>query len=340
MAAGYTTSLLLNAQAKLVKRFDLPEKKHEPYNLIRLMNLRGQNAFDATTLQRMKTSDQRTVEGFILAKRSVTAGSARSGSHTLAALGDALKVTPSFSIISGTYGTTLKSGGRNIFERSEILSSDLESALISMNDVYEAAIATYFSTYKNTSNAADGSYARFGEFDDANDVWVIPAAAEKWVYQYIQEVMSINDYDVPLDVVTDNVGWALKDQLAAQGQANDTNTGWQFNNMNIVKSRRVADTSYQATFYVFPQGTVGSLNRIPTENIEGFTGKDVTYSSMTDPMTGLMNAVHYYESAYDGNAAGSETQDLKFEYENSLDYAMIKAPMTTGYPIFKFALAV
>jgi hypothetical protein len=142
-----------------------------------------------------------------------------------------------------------------------------------------------------------------------------------------------------LDIVCDNDGYAHREQLGAQGTAKDTNTGWQFDKMNIVKSRRVADTNFQATFYVFPQGTVGAVDRIPTENREGFTGKDVTYSNMVDPMTGIAQAVHYYESAYDGSSAGSETQDLKFEYENSFDYAMVKAPMTTGYPIFKFALA-
>jgi hypothetical protein len=338
MAAGYTTSLLLAAQAKLAARLEMPEFKHEPYYLIKLMLDRGQNILTPGTYESYKLSDQRVVYGYAFKYRTQTLGAARSGTHTLAALGDTAQVTISNTIIEGTYGTTLKQGDYNIFTGGEILSHDLLSTSIVINNALEAVIAAYFSTYKSTVCATIP--ARFGAWDSSNYLVNVPASAEKWFFQYIQECMSINDYDVPLDLVCDNAAWSIFQQASNQGSGNETNTGWQFGNMNIVKSRRVTDTSYGATVYAMPRGTVGMVNRIPKANRVGVNDLlTAKYSRMADPLgTGLDMAVHYYESAFDGSSYGSETQDIKFEYENSTDYGMVLAPMTSGYPILKFVL--
>lgn len=342
MAQGYTTSLLLNAQAKLAKRFETPEFRHESYNLIKAMLMQGQNMFIEAELDSLKTSDSRVVESFVFAKRSVTTGSSRSHTHGAAAFGDSQKVTLSFSIVSGTYSVSLKMGGRNIFERSEMLASDLMSASIAINNTIEAAVATYLSANKTQSNAADGNYAEFGEWDDIEKAWKIPDTKRDYMYQYISQVMGINDYSGNLLLIADPVAAAIAAQLAQQGQANATNLGWQFDNMQIVSSRRVADASFLGTVYAIPFGTVGMVDRIPRENKEGFTGKNSDYRSMPDPLgTPLDMATHYREVLADNSSKGSETQDTTFEYENSTDYALVKAPLSsaaTDSTIFKFVL--
>jgi len=339
MAAGYSTSLLLAAQFRLIERLQKPEFKHEPYYLIKLLLDRGQGIVTPGTYQQYKTSDSRTTYGYVFALRSVTPGAARAYNHSLAALGDTQQVTITNTVISGNYGITLKSGGRNLYTREEMLSKDLESTQIAINNALEAVIAAYFSTYKTQTSATIP--ARFGVWDGTNFLVNVPVSAEKWFFQYIQEVMSINDYDGPLDLVCDNAAWAMFQQYANQGSGNETNTGWQFNNMNIVKSRRVADTGYGATVYAMPRGTVGMVNRIPKENIEGFVGKAQNYSRMADPLgSGLDMAVHYLETASDSITYG-ETQDLIFEYENSTDYGMVKAPISASAnysTIYKFVL--
>jgi hypothetical protein len=339
MAAGYSTSLLVAAQARLANMLEMPEFKHEPYYLIKLMLDRGQGLVTPGTYDSYKTSDSRTMYGYVFAKRSVTPGAARAYNHSLAALGDTQQVTITNTVISGNYGITLKSGGRNLFTREEMLAKDLQSAQIAINDTLEAVIAAYFGTYKNQTCATIPP--KFGVYDTTNYLINVPVASEKWFFQYIQEVMSINDYDVPLDLVCDNSAWAIFQQYANQGAGNETNTGWQFGNMNIVKSRRVADTNYSATVYAMPRGTVGMLNRIPIENKQGFVGKAQTYSRMADPLgSGLDMAVHYLETASDSITYG-ETQDIIFEYENSTDYGMVKAPLSgsSNYSsIFKFVL--
>ncbi|MCP4760906.1 MAG: hypothetical protein GY870_03930 [archaeon] len=343
MAAGYTNSLLVNAQAKLAQRFQSPEMRHEPYNLIKAMITGGLNMFIDTELDRIYKSDSMTVDTYVFKKRSVSPGSARAYNHTSAAFGDSQKVTLSFAIVSGTYKISLKMGGRNIFERAEMLANDLMSAQIAINNTIEAAIATYLSTYKNQTNAANGSYAGFGEWNSSDYVWEIPVSAKDNMFQYISEIMAINDYDQPLTVIADPVAAAVAGQLAQQGQANANNLGWQFDNMQIVKSRRVADSSYLGTIYVVPTGTVGMVARIPTQNREGAETKLYTYSSMNDPLgTPMEMAVHEYEAGADNSTLGAETQDVSFQYENSVDYAIVKAPISANSnysTIFKFGLS-
>ena len=342
MAAGYTTSLLLNAQAKLAKRFEMPEFRREAYNLIKAFYQTGQNMFMEAELDRLKTSDQRVVESFVFAKRTVTPGSARSHNHTLAALGDSQKVTLSFTIVAGTYGVSLKLGGRNIFTQAEMLANDLLSASIAVNNTIEAAIAAYLSANKTQTNAASGSYSRFGEWDGTNFCWKIPASKEDYFFQFISEIMSINDYDVPLMLVADPAAGALASKLQKQGQANAVNLGWQFENQTIMQSRRVVDSTFEATVYAIPTGTVGMVSRIPKENMEGVETKLYTYGSMADPLgTPLTLAVHEYETGGSTAAGGGETQDVTFEYENSCDYSIVKAPLSSGAndsTIFKFVL--
>ena len=114
MAAGHTTSLLANAQVILPQILEMPEFKHEPYKLINLMRARGLSMLPPNRLNAVLTSDSRTVDTFVFALRSITAGSARAHDHTLAAFGDTQKVTLSFYIVSANYGVSLKMGGRNI----------------------------------------------------------------------------------------------------------------------------------------------------------------------------------------------------------------------------------
>jgi hypothetical protein len=260
----------------------------------------------------------------------------------LAAYGDSQKVTLSFTIVSGTYGISLKMGGRNVFDITQMLAADLQSAQIAINDTIEAAIATYLSTYKNQTNAASTYFADFGEWDGTNYVWKIPETKREYMFDIISQIMEVNDYAGGLTLIADPVAAAEAGRLSKQGSANATNLGWQFDNMQIVKSRRVADTSFLGTIYAIPTGTVGMVSRVPKENMQGVNTRLYTFSSMNDPLgTGMIMATHEYEEGATTYSTGGETQDVVTQLENSVDYSIVKAPLSSSAnhsPIFKFVL--
>ncbi len=342
MAAGFTTSALLNALAKLTTKYQKPEFRHEAYNLIRMMLNRGTGMFVGTELDRLKKSDQQVVDTFVFAKRAADLKTARAHDHTVAAYGDSQQVTLSFSIKGYVYGSSLKLGDNNIYTMAEMLASDLESQTIANDNVIEALIATYLATYPTQTNGASGSFAEFGEWDSTNFHWQIPASKKDYMFQYIQEIMAINDYDGPLDLVCDNVAWALSKQIRAEGSGNATNLGWQMDGLTLVKTRRVADSGYTATVYAIPSGTVGMVDRVPSLNRMGANTKTYDYGTMADPLgTQLTYANHYYEVGKSTAATGGATQDVGLEYENSVDVALVKAPLSSSgndSTIFKFVL--
>jgi hypothetical protein len=341
MAAGFTTSALLNAHALLTEKYQKPEFRHENYNLIRLLLERGRNMFVGTEIDRLKRSDNQTVDTFVLAKRAADLVTARAHNHTLNAYGDSQKVTLSFSIKGYLYGVSAKLAENNEFTMEQMLTADLEAQTIHNDNVIEALIDTYLSTYKTQSNDANGSFAEFGEWDSVNHQWIIPYAAKDYMFQYIQEIMAINNYDGPLDFMCDNVAWALGKQIREQGSGNATNLGWQMDGLTMVKSARLADTGVKAVVYAAPAGTVGMIDRIPRLNKAGASFKAYDYGSMADPLgTNLLYATHYYEIGASTASAGA-TQDVKMEYENSVDVALVKAPLSDGATystIFKFIL--
>ena len=342
MAAGFTTSALLTALAKLTEKYQKPEFRHEMYNLIRLMLNRGAGMFVGTELDRLKKSDQQAVDTFVFAKRAADLKTARAHDHTVAAYGDSQKVTLSFSIKGYVYGSSLKLGDNNIYTMAEMLASDLESQTIANDNVIEALIAAYLALYPTQTNAASGFFSEFGEWDGTGFQWKIPALKQDFMFQYIQEVMAINDYDGPLDLICDPVAWAMSKQIREQGSGNATNLGWQMDGLTLVKTRRVADAAYPATVYAVPSGTVGMVDRVPSLNRMGATTKSYDYGMMVDPLGTTLNyANHYYEVGKSTASTGGATQDVGLEYENSVDVALVKAPLSSSAndsTIFKFVL--
>jgi len=339
MAAGFTVSALLNAMAILTEKYQKPEFRHELYSLIRLMLNRGEGMFVGTELARLKQSDQQTVDTFVLAKRAADLKTARAHDHTVAAYGDSQKVTLSFATKGYVYGTSLKLAENNVFNMAQMLASDLESQTIANDNVIEALIATYLNTYKTQTNAAtDGE---FGDWDGVNFHWAIPYAKKDWMFQYIQEVMAINNYNGQLDFVMDNVAYAFSEQIRKQGGGNQTNLGWQMDGLTLVKSPRIATAGYMGTIYAVPAGTVGMVTRVPKLNLAGVSTKMYDYGTMQDPLgTGLLYANHYYEVGKSTASAGA-TQDVGLEYENTIDEAIVKAPLSdsaNNSTIYKFVL--
>ena len=341
MAEGYTTSLLVNAQAILKETMQKPEFRHDPYNVIRLLKERGAGMFVGSELDRLVTSDQRVLDTYIINKRNITVGSGRSDSHTTAAFGDSTKLTLSFDIVAAAFGISLKLGDRNMFANAQMLASEIESALIAINNEHESDAGTWLNASKTQSNAAQGSLSAFGSWNDTLKQWEIPVAKQNLFFEYIRQVMGYNNYTGMMDVILDPQADSLANQLREQGNGNATNYGWQFGNQQLVKSNGIADGDYAGVAYAIPAGTAGIVARIPKQNKEGVDTRLFSYSSMIDPMTGLDVAVHEYEQGADNSSKGSETQDVTFQYEGSNDKAFVKAPLSsaaTDSTIHKFVL--
>lgn len=324
--ANNALSLLVTAQAKLAEKFAQPEMRHKDYAITRIM-LQNANIM-LPDLQTLKTSDQRPVEAYAFIKSASDAVTARASAATAAAFGDTQKIAPSFVTRGQLFKASLKMADRNFMTAVDMLANRMETAWIYLLDTIEAANAAYLAANKSqVQAAADGE---LGSWDGANFIWDVASANKPWFFQYIQSMMAVNNYGGMMDFLADPVAFAISQQLAAQGSANSTNTQFTIGDLNVAQSTSLAPVAgYTGYGYIIPQGTVGLLTWVPRLNRENTVTRLQTYTTMNDPFgLGLTGALHIYEAAADNSAAGGETQDENIQYELTIDFAGVKAPLS------------
>lgn len=338
--ANNAYSLLVTAQAKLAAKFAAPEMRHKDYAITRIM-LANANVM-LPTLAELKTSDQRPVEAYAFTKPASDAVTTRAGSHSAAAFGDTQKVTPSFVTRGQLFKASLKMADRNFMNAVDMLANRMEAAWIHLLDTIEAANAAYLAA--NKSQVQDATSGELGAWNGTDFVWEVDNANKAWYFQYIQSMMAVNNYGGMMDFLADPVSFAISQQLAAQGAANSTNTQFTIGDLNVAQSTSLAPVSgYTGYGYIIPQGTIGLLTWVPRANRENREMKAETFTTMNDPFgLGLTGAIHITEVSADNSAAGGEVQDVNIQYELTIDFAGVKAPLSVSNEstIFEAALLV
>lgn len=328
--ANNATSLLTTAQAMLADKYAVPEMRHKDYAITRIM-LKNRDVMvpDYMSLQ---TSDQRSVEAYAFTKPSSDAVTTRhaTGAATASAFGDTQSVSLSWATKGQLFKASLKMADRNFMTAAAMLSNRMEAAWIHLLDTIEGVNATYLGTNKSQVQAASDS--ELGTWDSANYIWQVANKNKDWYFQYIQSMMAINNYSGMMDFIADPVAFAISQQLAAQGAANDTNTQFTIGDLNISQSTSLSPVSgYLGYGYVIPSGTLGLLTWIPRQNRENTTTRLQTYTNMMDPFgLGIQGALHIYEAKADNSSAGGEKQDENIYYELTVDIAQVKAPLSTS----------
>jgi len=335
--ANYADSLLVTAQSMLNDDMAKPEYRHKDYSIIRVLT--GNAPVLLPELDSIYKSDSMTVESYCLALSASDAITARAHDHAASAFGDSQKVTLSFAIRGQEFKSSLKAADRNYIGEAQMLKGRIMGAFIHLFDTIEALAATSLNTNKSQVNdATDGER---GTWDDSNYVWEIDNANQDFVFQYISSMMRENNY-TNLDFIADPTLYALAMQKANQGGSNAVNLGWQFAGLNMFESPSITPGDEQIGLgYAIPKGTSALVHRIPSLNKVGKDTKDYTYTSMMDPFgLGIECAVHVREVGTDTSGSVGETQDVVFEYELTLDFAFVNAPLTTSNAatVFKHAL--
>ena len=336
--ANYANSLLSTAQALIADKYAKPEFRHKDYAITRILLANADYCVE--NIDALKTSDQRAVSAYALAKTASDAATNRSYAHAAAGNGDSQVVSLSWATKAEKFKTSLKAGDRNFINAAKQLQGRIESAWINLLDTVEGVNAAYLAAQKTQVNAAgDGE---LGLWDEVNFAYQIANADENWFIQYIQSMMQINNYNGMIDFIADPVAYAKAAQLLNQGGQNALNTSFQFGNIRpSLSSSLVNEAGYKGWGYAIPEGTVGMIPWIPKENRENTVTRLQTYTTMQDPFgLGITAALHIKETAADTNTLGGEYQDELVEYELSLDIANVKAPLSVANEttIFKAGL--
>jgi hypothetical protein len=333
--ANYADSVWKAAQYKLDEMMNKPEFKYKPSAALSVFMKNTDFLVPASERERawnQKTSDSMTVSTYNLEKQTVAVGSARAAAHT-GAVGDSGTADVTYTTYSRPFKWSIKRAGLNVFDTAEMVAAQVRSAAIDLHSAIETALMSYLNT--NKSQVVVSATPQSGQWDGTNYIFGVLAADADQYFQYIKTFMGEQYYGGSFEVINNVRAQAQAAFTAQQGQGNATNLGWQFNGLNTVASTELANASgYDWMSYIIPEGTIGILPWIPTENRNGFGDtfqNGGAYRSIPDPLgSGLTFAVHEYAAGADNDSAGSETQDVDIQVEMSVDLGPVKAPMSTS----------
>lgn len=332
---AYTNSVWNAAQYKLDEMMNKPEFKVKPSAALSVFLKNTDFLIPASERERLwnqKTSDQQTVSTYSLDKQTVALGSARAYNHT-GAIGASSTADVSYTTYSRKFKYSIKQGDRNVFALAEMVAAQLRSASIDLHEGIETALMTYLNT--NKSQVVTSLTPQSGEWDATNFIFGVLNADQDQYFQYIKSFMGEQYYKGMFEVINNVRAQAKAAFQAQQGQGNQTNLGWQFDNMSTVASTELVNASgYDWMSYIIPEGTIGILPWIPQLNRSGFGDtfqNGGAYRNMPDPLgSGLNFAVHEYATGADNEGGSGETQDVDVEVEISIDLGPVKAPMSTS----------
>ena len=319
-----------------------PEFKVKPSAALQVYLANTNFLIPASERERMwlqKPTDSATVYLNSLNKQSISTGSARAHNHT-GSNNDGTRTTVSYTITSAAFSYSIKTADKNVFNEAEIIAAQMRSAAIAMHQDIETDLITDLGTDK--SQVVISTSPASGSWDATNYIFGVANANKSQYFQYLRMFMLEQYYTGNLWAINNIPAGAQYEYLAQQGQANQTNLGWQILGFGATTTTGLANSAgYEQMSYILPEGGVGILPWIPEKNRLGHGDSPFQvggqYSTIADPLgTGLVFAVHQYAAGADNSATFGETQDVNVYVEFSIDLAPVTAPMSTSNlsPVF------
>lgn len=322
--ANYAASVLAEAKLILAARYASPEKRLKSSGVFAAFQKNTDLAIQ--NVGTLRTLETRAEKGYFFDRTKRANTSSRTYNHT-GAVSDSTEVAFSWATYGDKFTTSMKRSDGNIFSDAQLMANEIDNAVKNINESIDAAALAYFATNKSGVNVADKN----GAFNGTNDCWEVALANKGRFFQYIQSMLKQNYYKGGSDAILDEIAFAEAQYLAAQGAGNSTNQSFQFGGMSFHEAIGLADGNYTGGFgYVVPEGTIGAVDWIPSQNRMGHGDYDSVlggYGSMVDPISGLTLAVHGYTARGDTSSAGGAAQDDVSEWEISVDLSLNHSPI-------------
>jgi len=340
-ANAYSSTILQNVRAFISDPVNKFELRSQNYGGISAFLKKREYTIPA--LEDIRQSQNQTAQAMYMKSKSFTVGSARSCTPSGETSGSGI-VSLSWDTLSDAAEFPYEVFGNNEVTLMKAMANDFYNMEVSILDSLETAIIAYCEANKTGVNALSG-------LTNAQNTWIgggvdtvqVANANINRFYNLARADMKSNNYKGEIMEIHDVQWTAEQAYYQAQGDANSANTAFQFFNFDSHYSNAITPSGYNNhIMYLIPTG--GSalldwtrpLNREsrPMENGERWT----TYDSLFFP--GLRYHLFEKTGCDDSTASGGSTQDKVTTMELSLDYSLVKAPLSTANetPIFKYAV--
>lgn len=333
----FVPSALLAGQAKFNERMLSAEWRMPDSAIIKAASL-AEIANPALTA--VRTREDRTVSVYFPVRQSATNGTARAAAHT-GARGDSSSENLNYSTYSEPFSISLKQADNNVFSFAEMFAATQRNAIINLLARLDAGLAALLVADKSGVNGGGGN----GTFNGTDDVYEVPASEINYLFQNAKDSLWYNNYRGEIIALADSKAFSLSQRLRAQGSANATNFGFQFDGMQVIgTTRTLLGSSYDGSVIAYENGLVAIVPWIPKQNRKALDPeKAMTYVGdygqiIVPELPNFPFAIHAYAERADNGSYGGYTQDVTMQFEVSVDIAYASAPMSisTASPVLAF----
>ncbi len=338
--ANNTPSNLLAAQMKYTSQFTDKELRFKQSPTLRL-GLENKSVLPGYETE--KKRDDRAVNVYMLSRSARSTGTGRTHNHS-GNRGDSFTVTPTWSTVSDKFSISIKQLDTNVFAFEEAYGHEIYNAAINIHEQIETNAIDHL-TAQRTQVVDTTASAHLAQWNSTNYAWEVATSDRARLYQAMKSVMRINKYNGLMDVISSPELYVDSEYYANQGTGNNTNTGFQYSNVNAEESIELTDANYGAgMLYCMPSKSFAVLPWIPKQNRVG-QGNYFSYvggfGSIPDPTgSGLEFAMHAYMDRADTSSANGDEQDVVLQVELSVDIAHVLSPLSTANAsvVHEFAL--
>lgn len=302
MANAVETNLK-TAQAKLVAEFAAsPTAFRIP---VAYMNFKMSTDIMMPSYRELRTREDRTVEAGYVERTPRALGSGRTHNHTGTSL-QTNNLTPVWATTTDVFVQTLKQPNNNTFGSVEWFEGSLRNVYGNFAFGKEAEVANFIFNNRSAIN----EYVGEGTFETGlgENTYVIPTANIDQAVQITKRSLDVNKYQgMTYTMFCDSLSYNRFELQANQGTGNSKNLSFQYSNVNFVYLPELdalgQGLGYTNGFWVAaPMGTYSALDWIPRPNREGHMDSEGTYTSLRNPVDGVLYALHYYKERIDGTS--------------------------------------
>lgn len=287
-------------------------------------------------LASLREREDRAVSSYFPIRRALGSATGRTHNHT-GARGDSTEVSLSWDTIVETFSISLKQNDNNVMSFEENYAAQLKAAVANVLERHEAAKLAQLIADRTQINKG----VIQGSWNAVDDVMEVNNASKDVFFQNIRTSMKNNLWRSGIMVIADSLAYMNADFGSAQGQANATNLGFQFNGMNVAMTTGVIDADYEGAAIAIPMDLAGIIPWIPKQNRKALNPKDAMsfvgdFGSISVPVLddagntvySLDLALHSYAQRADASGSNGSAQDVEIEVEVSLDMAYVSAPLS------------
>jgi len=246
--------------------------------------------------------------------------------------------TLTWGTIGFTAGITPAVHEDNYISAEAYLAKQINDGMVSVMGQLETLSVASLEAGKTTNFASD-------VYADDGSSYLVPQADKDEFYKNVPAVMRRQVLGAPVyDDVANTEAATLQTFLQAQGQANATNTAYQFTNQRYQHYRTngiVAGVGEDEVHYMAAPGAAGVYKWIDIDSkMRNEVNAGQFWDVMVDPIMGMEWGVYYKKNCADKSAELAGLQRTLVEaWEWTCDYAFVTARNSTGdTPIVKFVI--